>query len=194
MINDAAIEGRVRAEGRSVLETENPQRLREFRATVLKKMCKFWDDTKDIKIAVTETLSHFTRREELIGWVRATAQSDLPAIADEIARLSKENAQLRNQLMTGGEDKINGPTFLDFKAILDSKNVTTFLIEKAKALTRGYGVKADNVESQRAFEELSLHGLIAPNPGKAEAFQITESGRAFVNKYEALTLASKKAS
>ena len=130
----------------------------------------------------------------IIGWVRATAQSDLPAIADEIARLSKENAQLRNQLIPGGEDKINGLTFLEFKAILDSKNVTTFLIEKAKALTSGYGLKADNVESQRAFEELPLHGLIASNPGKAGAFQITESGRAFVNKYEALTLASKKAS
>jgi hypothetical protein len=94
-----AIEPRVKAEGPSVIETEYPQELKAFRAEVLTKMSKFWEDSKDIKIAVTESLSHLARRENLIGWVRPNTQSNVPALADEIARLSKENDHLRRRLV-----------------------------------------------------------------------------------------------
>jgi hypothetical protein len=88
VIKDAATETRIKAEGTGVIEMENPQKLKAFRAEVLTRMSKFWEDSKDIKITITETLSHLARRENLIGWVRPSTQSNLPAIADEITRLS----------------------------------------------------------------------------------------------------------
>jgi polyhydroxyalkanoate synthesis regulator phasin len=99
VIAEKAIEPRVKAEGMSVVEVEYPQELKAFRAEVLTKMSKFWEDTKDIKIAVTESLSHLARRENLVGWVRPNTQSNVPALADEIARLSKQNDQYRRRVV-----------------------------------------------------------------------------------------------
>lgn len=193
VIKDPAIEARVRVEGRSVIELENPQKLNDFRAAILTKLCKFWEDTKDIKIIVSETLSNIARREDLIGWVRASSQSDLPALADEIARLSKENAELRGQITSGTaqEDRINGLTFLELKAILDQQGATQLLVRGAMdMITQPYGLKV--TESVKFTRELELRGLIQRNPQVGNCFLLTESGRAFVNKYESWQLASKK--
>lgn len=194
VIKDAAIEVRVKAEGRSVLETDNPQKLREFRTTVLSKMSKFWDDTKDIKIAVSETLATFARREELVGWVRANSQSDLPALADEIARLSKENSLLRSQLgtVTAQEDRINGLTFLELKAILDDNGLTDFLVRNSRILCTTADGVAGFEKEKSVGEELIRIGLLKRSR-YMEHFVITEPGRVFLNKYEASQRASKAA-
>ena len=114
VVTDQSIEARVKVVGTGVIEMENQQKLKVFRRAVLTKMSKFWEDSKDIKIIITETLSHLTRRENLVGWVRPSTQSDLPARADELTRLSKENAQLRVQVATVAQDTlINGVTFDD---------------------------------------------------------------------------------
>src|SRR6185369_10557571 len=57
VMKEEIIDARVREQGKGVLELENPNRLKEFRAEVLSKMSKFWEDSKDIKITVTESLS-----------------------------------------------------------------------------------------------------------------------------------------
>jgi hypothetical protein len=91
VIKESAIENRVKEQGRKVIETQEPQKLRGFRELVLSKNYRFLEDAKDIKISVGETLAQFARREELFGWVRPSAQPNMPALADEIARLSREN-------------------------------------------------------------------------------------------------------
>src|ERR1039458_5686739 len=88
VIKDEAIETRVKAKGTPVIEMDNQQKLKEFRSKVLTKMCKFWEDHKDIKITIAETLAAFAKREGLAGWVRSTTQSNLPALTDELPRLS----------------------------------------------------------------------------------------------------------
>lgn len=200
VIKDAAIEARVKMEGRSVLETENPSNLKEFRATVLTKVSKFWDDTKDIKIAVAETLSGFARREDLVGWVRASTQSDLPALADEIARLSKENANLRIQmsLSANPEDRINGLTFVELKAILDKVGASDFLMLNSRLLLKnrlGISVPRDDAKSSEAAEELSRRGLFdrieAYSHVHAAQYSLTESGRTYINKFDARQLTIK---
>ena len=90
---------RVKEFGTYVMETDNPQKLKEFRALVLTKTSRYWEDFKDIKIAIGETLAQLSRRDDLIGWVRPSQEANMPALADEIARLSKENAELRVQIM-----------------------------------------------------------------------------------------------
>ena len=75
VINEPALEARVMQLGTSVIETSEPAKLKNFRAIVLSKMVRFWDDYKDIKITVGETLAHLSRREELAGWVLRTLRS-----------------------------------------------------------------------------------------------------------------------
>ncbi|WP_295448824.1 hypothetical protein [uncultured Thiodictyon sp.] len=122
VIKDAALESRVRTHGSSVIKTDHAQKLKAFRALVLTKMVRFWEDAKDIKISVGETLSHFARRGELVGWVRASQEANMPALADEIARLSKENAELRSQIAESGvNDSTLGLDFRDLRNILEQK-------------------------------------------------------------------------
>jgi hypothetical protein len=186
VINEAALDLRVKAEGRSVLETDNPQKLKEFRTTVLSKISRFWDDTKDIKIIIIEKLSELARRENLIGWVRPSTQSNLPALADEIARLSKENAELRTQIASAlKEDLINGLRFDELMALLKRKNLASFVEDNHQTL-RGPGMIPDAPEI-RELAKLGLFDLTVSGP------KISESGRSFFNKLEVFKLKAKDA-
>jgi hypothetical protein len=98
VIRGEAIEPRVKKEGTSVIEMENPKKLREFRDLALSKMSEFWEDSKDIKIIISRKLSQLTRRENLIGWVRPSTQSNFPARIDENARLSTASASAPKRL------------------------------------------------------------------------------------------------
>lgn len=190
VLNEATTEARVKAKGTSVIELENPHKLKEFRAQVLTKMCKFWEDTKDIKIAITETLSQFGRREDLTGWVRPNTQSNVPALADEIARLSKENAHLRSQLATTTkEDLINGLPFCELQALLEEKGAVEFLLKFSQQLATCSLILAAPPPPQAT--ELRLRGLIAQKTQTPWSYLLTDSGRAFLNKLDAQQLASK---
>jgi hypothetical protein len=54
-------------------------------------MVKFWDDQKDIKLAIAEKLLEISRRDDLKGWIRPVDGINIPSLTEEIARLSKEN-------------------------------------------------------------------------------------------------------
>jgi hypothetical protein len=81
-----------------VIERDNPQKLKEFRAQVLTKVVRHWKDPKDIKLAILEKMAEFSNRDDLIGWIPGDEAVNTGAIAEEIARLGKENAALREQL------------------------------------------------------------------------------------------------
>jgi len=93
-----AIEQRVKRLGSIAIETDNKVKLSDFRATVTSRMVRFWRDPRDIKLAILETLAEFARRDDLIGWSRSNQQVDSAVVAEEIARLSRENITLRSEL------------------------------------------------------------------------------------------------
>jgi hypothetical protein len=94
-------------------EVHNLSKLQEFKATVLTKIVKFAEDLKDIKLAVGESLNEMSRRDNLKGWVK-TDDTDYSSISEELARLSKENSELKSQLSElNKEEKINGMTILE---------------------------------------------------------------------------------
>src|SRR5258706_1618873 len=82
VIKPPAIEVRVKLHGTKVIETSEPKKLEAFRTVVLSKLVKMWEDTKDIKIAISETLAHLIRRDDLRGWVRESDQANAPAVLD----------------------------------------------------------------------------------------------------------------
>ena len=95
---------KVKEHGADVLETDNPQQLKAFRAEVLTKIVRLWRNPLEIKLAIHETLADFSRRDELIGWIPGDQAVNSGAVAEEIARLAKENATLRDRLLkTEGE-------------------------------------------------------------------------------------------
>ena len=119
VISEDALDGKVTKKGRSVLEQENPQKLRTFKDLVLKNLVKFYDDTKDIKIAIHETLSDFAYRKELVGWIRGDNSVNTAQVAEEIARLTRENSELRNQLSKNDNFLYSSLTYGELKGMLE---------------------------------------------------------------------------
>ncbi|MEA2204521.1 MAG: hypothetical protein QOE77_1297 [Blastocatellia bacterium] len=120
VIEEDHLEEKVKRVGSSVLEKENPQKLREFRTQVLSKIVRPWRDPRDIKLAIMETMSEFSRRDDLIGWIPGSEEVNTGAVAEEIARLGKENAELRFQVAAKSTDSTtyNGLTFEKMYKIL----------------------------------------------------------------------------
>jgi hypothetical protein len=192
VINDKGLNNLVQALGVSALENDNPQELKDFRDLVMSKLIRFWEDAKDIKIAVGETLSNFARRDDLIGWVRAHEEANMPALADEIARLSKENAQLRSLVSTQSEESITGITFLQLKSLLQEKELLND-VSHFQELFRGKIYLSQESLSQKrvAFDEFCLLGLIDLRWEFGEyCYYLTDAGRIFLNKLRAEQLNS----
>lgn len=95
VISEAYLEKKVKHHGSQILETTNADKYREFKKLVTSKIVRFYDDVKDIKLAIFETLSEFSRREQLIGWVPGNQKVDTSKMAEELARLGEENSRLQ---------------------------------------------------------------------------------------------------
>jgi hypothetical protein len=100
---------------------EHADRLESFRTLVKQKIVRFWSDPRDVKLAIHEALGEFARRPELIGWHRAQ-NVDFGVISEEVARLSRENAALREQLASSTPRIFNGLTFEElFRLLANTK-------------------------------------------------------------------------
>src|SRR5258707_5130208 len=80
-----------------VIEMEHQTELKAFREKVGTKMVRFWDDLKDIKLAINKSLSEFSGREDLVGWIRGDQVVSNGAV-EEFAKIATENTLLRDQL------------------------------------------------------------------------------------------------
>lgn len=128
VIKESALDEKVKRFDKSVLELENPQKYNEFFKTVTSKMCSFYEDTKDIKLAIYNKMSEYNDRQDLSGWVSGKDIKSTEDYADEIVRLINENKQLKvkneaferriNELVTQSKlntnrDKKNSKTLQD---------------------------------------------------------------------------------
>ena len=95
---EEAIDEKVKSMGKSVIETDSPKELKEFREKVLKKISSFFTDLKDIKLSVHETLADFRSRYEFSGWVSGKELPDSEKMLEEGARLRKERDEALDQL------------------------------------------------------------------------------------------------
>lgn len=69
------------------------------------KMCAFWKDISDLERQIAIALPKAFAKHQGIGWVRGNRNSD--NIAEEIAKLSDENRQLREKLAEWESKKTN---------------------------------------------------------------------------------------
>lgn len=125
IISDQAIESKAKSMGTSGFELENPQLLKEFRSFVRNSLVvKFWHDKKDIQLAIYGTLSEFASRKELVGWIRRDNSVNAGFLAEQIARLTNENFELRKKvstLDTNANSLYNGLTYKELKELLQKE-------------------------------------------------------------------------
>jgi hypothetical protein len=91
-ITDKALDAKLAILKKDAFEGTEPKKLKEFKELVLSKICRPFDDLKDIKIAVHETLNKFSREYKLSGWISG-------ADVDDYDSLIKENLELNNRLI-----------------------------------------------------------------------------------------------
>lgn len=105
VINENSLEAKIKEHGTEMMEKENPKQLKMFREKVLSNISSFFDDHKDIKLCVHESMSDFATNRDLKGWVSADEVTSTQPLLDEIGRLSKENDVLKEKL-NNAEKKI----------------------------------------------------------------------------------------
>ena len=155
--------------------------VKDFRKLVLSRMVRFWKDPRDIKLAIHETMSEYSRREDLVGWVRGSEAIDAGPLAEELARLTKENADLRkNQVL------FSGLTFSQIIDTMDSECLLGAFHAAADVLMKGevlYTANSMNrigerhvLNGESKCRQLAAFGLITLDPTR-KYWEFTESGR-----------------
>ena len=98
VIKEEALERKVKEHGTDFLERDEPKSLSEFKKKVLSNMSSFFEDVKDIRLCVHESLSDFSANRKLKGWVSADEIIDTHDLAEEIKKLNEENRKLKSDI------------------------------------------------------------------------------------------------
>jgi Domain of unknown function (DUF4062) len=98
VITEAALEAKVQSGGTPFIETKNGNALETFRNRVLTYISSFFEDDKDIRLTVYESLADFAAKKELVGWVPGNAVVDTIPLFEQIKKLSDENSLLRGKV------------------------------------------------------------------------------------------------
>lgn len=151
--NEDALEARVKnGGGTALVEGNEPQKLKEFRKYVTSKLVKFWDDAKDIKLAIMETLNEYSQRDNLVGWIPGSELSDVTELAEEIRKLAKENTQLVKE-----RDELRKRIVMDLgkaQSALDENDIKILL--KQRIDTKSEHHKEFALAYQETDQELGL--------------------------------------
>jgi hypothetical protein len=175
-----------------VTERDNPQLLQNFKSQVLNYLVKFWDDKKDIKLAVLETISEFSHsKKDLIGWVRGDQSVNAGLLAEEIARLTKENSELRlklNDFSKSADVRYSGLAYQQLEMMIKTENCTIdgaimtlydFMFTIAEQLASIYGVVIEK-NNEAALSQLYKYRLVSYTGGRRCIF--SEDGHSFYLK------------
>ncbi|KMM52240.1 hypothetical protein ACH95_22615 [Bacillus glycinifermentans] len=98
VINEEALNEKVKEKGQDVIERANYQKYQEFKKEVLSKISRFFSDDKDIKIAILESLKEQENNKDLKGWVSGENSGNMEKILQENLSLVKENIKLKERI------------------------------------------------------------------------------------------------
>ena len=112
VIDEAALNKKIKRLGRDAIEMENPQKLKEFRNKVLSRTSSFYKDAKDIKINISNSIREYLARFDFTGWIPGDNTSDGVKVFDEFYKGFQHAA-----------DKVQNVTSLDIYALSTSRFV-----------------------------------------------------------------------
>jgi hypothetical protein len=194
----------------TVDEREHQAEYKAFRRGVMQKLCSTFNDAKDVRSTIFQKLPEWAQRNDLIGWVRASDAMS-PEMAEELARLSKENASLRTAAANSASEQFDGVTFEQMVGILKAHTIPEKLRRSAfgdnivhagllfdAILDRiGMGIEMPKVHhkghsrTRNLMGILAEDGLIVVTEGFDDATyldvcQLTDTGRRFRNRLLAM--------
>ncbi|WP_025721412.1 DUF4062 domain-containing protein [Paenibacillus sp. 1-18] len=110
------------------LEREHYSHYQEFKREVLGNISKFYEDTKDIKLTVMESLKEYEFDKSLVGWIKSDNLQSMEKILLENAELIKENARLAREceklnLNAIQNTFINGMQYEDMESVLENMSI-----------------------------------------------------------------------
>jgi hypothetical protein len=140
VITETALDQKIRTDGKVAIEDEHPKELKSFREKILSRISSFFNDSKDIKLAVHETLSDFMTRHEFTGWVSGSEVAESAALLQEISRLQQRNAELEGEVsvlrLAPGSKKTstkwNDEDLLQILTLLREIVIETDVLDKSK--------------------------------------------------------------
>lgn len=218
IISDLAREERVKGRGSEVLETMNSNKLQAFDAKVRSQICAFFDDEKDIRLAVYEKMLEFSSRQDLSGWVKADGVEDTAPLRREIDQLRRENLRLSSMLdersiadsIADHHSRMSASEFDRVSRILKNKIVSYDLENDGKRdisvyetllRTRNILTKGSNIADSStgitatleayAFPLMVVHGLVSQSPtANGTRYQMSEKGLIFLAMVDAASVQS----
>ncbi len=161
--------------GEKAIETDNKNSYLKFKGFVKSKMVRFCEDPKEVKLAIHETLNVFSKRENLVGWIPGNQGANVLELADQVARLAKENSQLRQKVSeyeNGAVIKISDLPIEKFIGILSNQPVSIKSINELpqnfqNALFERYeDIDSDNLNYRMICEAIlpMIDGISTINP------------------------------
>lgn len=126
VIDEGALEEKVKVLGTSIMERANVSKYEDFKKDVLSKMCKFYTDTRDIKLTVLESLKEFESNEKLTGWISGRDVKGNEDIKEKYASLLEKYNDIFEKFSALKEVKkdeklIDGLPYNELREILRSK-------------------------------------------------------------------------
>lgn len=116
---------------------DHPDKYALFRKKVLSKTCSFFEDSKDIKLSIHESIQDIQSRLKLNGWVPASEIPDTKKLIDEINRLQDQNTSLikeNEKLKNFSEQPNPEKEFQSLFHTLSNIKVDTSLFDKSKKI------------------------------------------------------------
>jgi hypothetical protein len=136
VLTDVGREQKVRTFGTSVIESTNEALYRGFRDRVTSNLCAFYTHSLEVKLAIHETLPQIASSRDLAGWISALDIQTPVDIANELARVSAENAKLRIELLRlESRTKSTGDSSPAFEELLETLKTKTVVVPTS--LTKG---------------------------------------------------------
>ncbi|HEY0826992.1 MAG TPA: DUF4062 domain-containing protein [Bacilli bacterium] len=118
VMNSTTFDKKVKRHGISVTEQENPTKLRNFKEIVTTRMCKFFDDNKDIKIAIIESINELEKKHKFTGWISGRELHDIEG-------LIRENKELKLRIEEYNTNAMNTVSFIPQKE--DNLNLINYI-------------------------------------------------------------------
>lgn len=119
----------------SILEHDNKSSYDAFKDIVTKKIVKFVDDTKDIKLSIHESLAELKEDYEFDGWIRGKDVEENDIIKKELDLLKEENRELLRKIdafenQRSVKDNIEDNEFLSNQQIINIEGYTEWMGDK----------------------------------------------------------------
>ncbi len=205
VISDVYLDTKVKSDGLNATERTNGHLLQAFKETVMRKICRIFGDTTELKLIVYESLSNFERNEGLVGWIRGSDVIDPKATLEEISRIQTENASLKTQIkdlqafvalvpsaQQGGKASLSEDASNLLKTAADADgNIMYSRYLNGSALQAGNKSFINPENSPReearwkaALDELFKRGLIESLGSKGQSFRVTKLGYDLADELE----------